>query len=336
MSQQLEIQLAADTSQYQAGIQQAVTLTAQQMRTLASYVKAANDSQAQLGRGAQQAAAQAATAYKGMTDGADRASHASAGVTRELLVLTHEMSQGNFSKFGGSLLVLAERMDLTSLRGLALFGALAGLGGVLLGTIGLIAKGAIEADHFSKALELTGNYAATSTSQIVALADAQTKLTGQTAGAARETLQAVAGSGLFAPDTFASVAHAMGDYQKLSGATADEALKDFSRMKDGVARWAAEQNQSLHFLSLAQYEHIKALEEAGQADEAAGLAATTLATTLEGRATPAVGIFARAWHAVKEAASEAAQAIENIGRPVDKVVRTDREDRPADRPREAG
>jgi lambda family phage tail tape measure protein len=320
MAGQLEIQLAADTAQYQAGITQAVTLTAQQMRKLADYVKAANDAQGQLGRGAQQAAAQAQTAYKTVSEGANQAAHANAGVTRELLVLTHEMSQGNMSRFGGSLLVLAERMELTSLKGLLLFGALAGIGGVLLGTIGLIAKGAMEADHFSKALQLTGNYAATSAAQVTELAAAQARLTGTTESAARESLQAVASSGLFSPELFSTIARAMTDYRKLSGATADEALKDFSRMKEGVARWASEQNQSMHFLTLAQYEHIKALEDAGQADAAAAEAASALSAALESRATPAVGTFAREWQRVKEWASAAAQAIENIGRPADKIA----------------
>ncbi len=43
------------------------------------------------------------------TEGHHKFSLATAGSLRELLVLGHEMSQGNFSRFGGSLFVLAER-----------------------------------------------------------------------------------------------------------------------------------------------------------------------------------------------------------------------------------
>ena len=39
---------------------------------------------------------------------AQSAAHGTSGITRELLVLTHEASQGQFKRFGGSLLVLAE------------------------------------------------------------------------------------------------------------------------------------------------------------------------------------------------------------------------------------
>src|SRR5258708_37355124 len=34
-----------------------------------------------------------------------------AGARRELLVLAHELSQGNFKRFAGSLMVLGEQMD---------------------------------------------------------------------------------------------------------------------------------------------------------------------------------------------------------------------------------
>jgi phage-related minor tail protein len=317
---QLQVQLTADTAQYQAGITQAATITAQQMRQIASYVKAANDAQAQLGRSAQQAATQARTGFDAVSKGAEGAAHSSNAVTRELIVLAHEMSQGNYSRFGGSMLVLAERINFMKFAASAAGVATIGLGVAVLGTVALIAKGAIDANRFANALQLTGNYAAVSQQQIEGLAASQAKLTNRTEGSARDTLQAVAGSGLFSPQIFAQIARAMGDYQKVSGATADEALKDFARMRDGVTRWAAEQNQSMHFLTLAQYEHIKALEDAGHADEAAAVAVGALSAALEGRATPAVGYFARAWQAVKDAASSAAQAIENIGRPADKVA----------------
>jgi hypothetical protein len=40
---------------------------------------------------------------------AEHAGHGTAGFYRELIVLAHELSQGNYSRFGGSLMVLAER-----------------------------------------------------------------------------------------------------------------------------------------------------------------------------------------------------------------------------------
>src|SRR6516225_2871243 len=67
--------------------------------------------------------------------GAEEMGFKTAGAKRELLVLAHELSQGNFSRFGGSLLVLGERtgaagllFSKTSLAILGVTAALAGFG----------------------------------------------------------------------------------------------------------------------------------------------------------------------------------------------------------------
>lgn len=56
---------------------------------------------------------------------AGRAGHASGGVTRELIVLGHEAMMGNFSRFGGSLIVMAELMGNVSAKTIAAGGAIA-------------------------------------------------------------------------------------------------------------------------------------------------------------------------------------------------------------------
>jgi lambda family phage tail tape measure protein len=112
----------------------------------------------------------------------------------------------------------------------------------------------------------------------------------------------------------------MGDYQKLTRATADEALKNFEKIQDGVAKWAEEQNRSVHFLTSAEFEHIKSLEESGQKQAAAIEALNLYAGAIETRGEPAVGSLARAWHAVFDWASKAGQAIMDVGRPVDALT----------------
>lgn len=90
-----------------------------------------------------------AAAMTGVADTAGKAasahehfSLASAGATRELIVLGHEMLQGNFSRFGGSLLVLAERAGglggiISKLKDFALSaaGAFTFMGVAALGTL---------------------------------------------------------------------------------------------------------------------------------------------------------------------------------------------------------
>lgn len=314
------VRVGADTTGLQAGMVQAAVVTEAQMKKIAQMVKAANDATANLGKTTQRAAADVASAHASIAEGAKKVEGAHAGVNRELLVLAHEMSQGNYSRFGGSLLVLAERTNFLSF---ALSGTgvlVSAVGAAVLGAAALMAMGAIEADKFGKALQMTGNYAAVTEESIKLLSEAQAKQTGQTAGAARGSVEAVAGSGLFGPAELAVVSRAMGDYQKLTRATSEEALKNFESIQNGVAKWAEEQNRSVHFITSAEFEHIKSLEESGQKQQAAIEALSAYAGAIETRGEPAVGALARAWHAVADWASAAGEAIKNVGRPTEALT----------------
>jgi lambda family phage tail tape measure protein len=314
------LNVVAETTGVQVGMINAATISERELKRIGQYVAAVSQQQKQWTNTVQQAATTSAASYEKVTQAAKKMEGGHSGVNRELLVLAHEMSQGNYTKFGGSLLVLAERADalkyVMSGTGLAI-GAVAG---VVLGAGAAMAMGAIEADKFSKALQLTGNYAAVTAASIADMAQRQKALTGQSIGGARESIETVAGTGRFGPQALEQVARALGDYQKLTHASAEDALKQFESLSDGAAKWAEKTNASMHYLSLAQYDQIKALEEAGDKQGAAAMAAGLLAQTLESRGTPAVGTFARAWHAVTDAVTGAIEAMKNVGRPVDGIT----------------
>ena len=65
------------------------------------------------------------TAFEETNTAAGHAAHGTGGVTRELLVLGHEAMMGNFSRFGGSLIVMAELVGNVSTKMIALGGAIA-------------------------------------------------------------------------------------------------------------------------------------------------------------------------------------------------------------------
>jgi hypothetical protein len=78
---------------------------------------------------------------KSTRDVADAAKHAgveiNSGVTRELVVLGHEVLNGNFSRIPGSFVVLAERIHLT---GLAMAGLVIGIASAAIAAAHLVAK----------------------------------------------------------------------------------------------------------------------------------------------------------------------------------------------------
>jgi lambda family phage tail tape measure protein len=218
------------------------------------------------------AAGGAAGSLKGATaegaHGMNGFSFATAGAKRELLVLAHELSQGNYSKFGGSMLVLGERTGAAAL----LF---SGFGVAALATVGVLGafayaaiKGAAESDALSKSLQLTGNFAGTTSSQINSMSMTIAGETTHRIGAARDAISALVATGKFTSTALVPLGQASVDISRLTGKTAEEVAQDFEKMRDGVAQYASKLNDSYHFLSAAQFEHIRQLEIEGKAQEA--------------------------------------------------------------------
>ena len=312
MTQALEAKLTADTSGYQASITQAANLTDAQMKRIAQLVKAATAEQDRMAASLKAASGASSASYKAIEDGAEKVRSAHAGVNRELLVLGHELSQGNFSRFGGSMLVLAERTDALSFAMTAAGAATLGLGVVATGFIAEMVSGAIEADRFNKALIATNNFAGMTADSLRVMASAAAMATGGTVGKARTALEALVASGKFGPDTIFQASQAVVQMERVTGQSAEEIVKDFSRMSDGVAKWATEHNASFHYLSSSQYEYIKRVEEQ-QGVEAAETENLKLLNAQFGKVDENLGLLARGWQSVTKTASEYLSIIKNFG-----------------------
>jgi phage-related minor tail protein len=191
-----------------------------------------------------------------------------AGANRELIVLAHEMSQGNYSRFGGSMMVLAERTNAMSLIFSATGATVIGLGvaAVAVGYHLMTMSSGI--DSLNNALILTNNYAGQTRDSINAMsASIQSSATGGI-GKARDMLDGLASTGRFTGAELSAVGQAALRFGQLTGQSAEDVIKHFSGMSDGVIAWAENENKSRHFLTAAQYEHIKTLEEEGRVQEA--------------------------------------------------------------------
>jgi phage-related minor tail protein len=321
------IQVYADTAQFQndmgkAGaiaeremrrIQQQSTMAAAIVNELGNRMKLTANTTETAWRTHAAAAAKAEDSIKKAAHATDGLSLASHGAQRELIVLAHEMSQGNYSRFGGSMLVLAERTNAASL----LF---SGLGLSILGSAAATAafgvalyQGYKQQQDFNNAIQLTGNYAALTEKKLQDMAEAQAKATGSTHGSSYDTLAALAGTGKFDPTTLQVAGDAMQRYRELNHATAEDALKNFEAISNGAAKWAASQNESMHFLTIGQYQQIKAMEETGDRVGAMRLALDDYDAALRSRHIPNLGYFSQAWEALSEKISEAHNAVMSWG-----------------------
>lgn len=177
-------------------------------------------------------------------------------------------------------------------------------------------QGSDETTAFSSALAMTGNTAGTTTAQLSELAQ-QISLTGGTVGKAAGVLAQLAASTRIPKEAFESIAVAAIAFEKATGVAAEETVKNFEKIAKDPAAEILKLNETMNFLTATTYEHIKALQEQGNVQEAAAVANTAYEEAL-GRTATAVknnlGVLESGWNAVKSAAKAAWDAALNIGR----------------------
>lgn len=248
---------------------------------------------------------------------------ATAGARRELLVLAHEASQGNWTRFGGSLMVLGERVDAMSLIFSSAGAAVAGAA-LIVGAFGLAAiKGAMQSEALNHSLQMTGGFAGIAEGQFNALSKTLADAEHTGIGKARDVLQSLVSTGQFTGDALVQVGSAAISMAKLSDASAEDVAKDFAKMADGVIKWVDEHNKQYHFLSAAQYDHIRLLEEEGQKQQAMAETGKLIDAAMQSQVTN-LGFAQRAWRSIGEAASQAWDKMLGLGRtdtPEDKIAR---------------
>lgn len=190
------------------------------------------------------------------------------------------------------------------------------IGGVA-GAFGTIAyaayQGSKEVDAFRDSMSLTGRYAGVTYDQLLKFGDALSGKTGSSIGDARDAMSALVASGKFTADSMDSVGRAVLNFARLTGTDAKEAAKQLIPLLDGTASSAKQLNDKYHFLTLAQYKQIEALERQGKLQEAAQLTANAMADSFE-KTKRDLGTLETAWKNVHEWASKTWDAMLGFGR----------------------
>jgi len=237
-----------------------------------------------------------------------------AAAKRELLVLGHELSQGNYKRLGGSLMVLAEQTGAATLLfspfGLAVLAATALVGGFAAAAF----LGAKASRELADSLVLTGNYAGQTIGTVNATAKAIAASGEISVHAAREFAQALIATGQIGPAVFDKATEAAARLGVATGKTAAEVAKDFARMATEPSKVALELNKSLNFLSAAQLQSIKGFEESGRAADAQGLILDALNVRLR-QLEPNLGSLERAARSTGNFFKEMWDKVLDIGRP---------------------
>ncbi|EIM6319405.1 phage tail tape measure protein [Salmonella enterica] len=199
----------------------------------------------------------------------------SAMARRELGVLAGELARGNFGALRGSGITLANRAGwidkLFTLRGLGIAGVIGGIGAAVYALGKAWYEGSQEAVEFNKQLILTGGYAGKTAGQLQDMARALAG-NGITQHDAAGVLAQVVGSGAFSGSDVNMVARTAARMKEVVGQSVEETINQFKRLKGDPVNAITELNDSMHFLTLAQYKQIAAAQAQGDSQRAAELA----------------------------------------------------------------
>lgn len=178
-------------------------------------------------------------------------------------------------------------------------------------------KGTQEQDAFNKSLILTGNQVGKTSGQLADIAARAGVAANSTTGKAVSALNLLVESGKVAGDSLERVATAVVKTSEATGIATDKLVNDFNSIATDPVAAITRLNDQYHFLTLATYNQIKALQDEGNQQEAASVATDAYANTLQQRATDIqqnLGLLEKAWNGLAGAAKSAWDAMLDVGR----------------------
>ncbi|MES2207294.1 MAG: phage tail length tape measure family protein [Pseudomonadota bacterium] len=239
---------------------------------------------------------------------------------RELLVLAHELSQGQFKRFGGSMLVLAEQTGAASLLFNGLTLSILAAAGVLAVLEHAWADAAKESRDFNNAVQATNNAAGITESQFRELAETISTETATSVTSAKEALTQLTLSGKIPVDVFRDMAEAAIYMGRTTGDSSEEALKKIMTLADGVEEGARKMNTQWLHLNEIELQHIGTLERQGEKGAALTIVIERMTEQLRNQATTVEILkkgFSDLWGTVKgvfEASTDQQQIAKLEGR----------------------
>ncbi|HFP9375454.1 TPA: phage tail length tape measure family protein [Klebsiella michiganensis] len=209
--------------------------------------------------------------------------------------------------------------------------AIKGVGGYVLGLINPVTlaaaavgvlglayyKGSQEQDEFYKSLTLNGNLVGKTTGQLADMAARVSVVANSTTGVTAATLNQIVSSGKVAAESLERVTTAVVEISEATGIATKKLVGDFNDIAADPVAAITKLNDQYHFLTLATYNQIKALQDEGNQQDAARVATDAYANAMQQRANDIhqnLGILERAWDSLAKTAKGAWDAMLDIGR----------------------
>ena len=327
----LAARLVLESGQFKAEMGATASLSERELRRIQKQVQFVNDyirETARVQKTVTETSAQAARSLNTMTISAAQQANAMRMVPAQITDIVTQLQGGQnpltiliqqggqmrdmFGGFGNMFRSLAGMITPVG-------AAVAGVGAAV-GILGYAYyQGSEESKNFAKSFSLTGGYAGITESKYRSLAVTLANTVGTTVGSIKEIEDAAINTGRVGPQNFGAFVLAAAKMQKATGQTAEQVVADLARMTESTTQWATTSNQQYHFLTAAQIEHIRKLEEQG--DKEMAVAAVLDALNAHVRTS------ASWWDQLKTSASEAWDAMTGSGKEktiADQIAEIDR------------
>lgn len=198
----------------------------------------------------------------------DHLSLSNARVRREFGTMVSEGLENRWANMRNSFLALLNAMGLFapifSTGGLAIAAVVAGV--IALGVAAV--KGEEEVTAFNNAMTLTNGYVGLTRGQMDEMAHTISDKLTVSIGTSKEALLAMAKTGRITGDELKVLTEDVILQANLTGESLESVVKEYAKMPEGVYKWAQQHNESMHFMSSAQLEHVRLLELQGQKQQA--------------------------------------------------------------------
>lgn len=178
-------------------------------------------------------------------------------------------------------------------------------------------QGSQEQDKFNQSIVMSGNLAGVTASKLAEMAKSLSGKGYSQSGAA-DVLSQLVETGKVGEQQLERFAAVAMDLEKRAGIPIAKTVESMAALGKEPVQASMRLNEQYGYLTTATLAQIKAAEDEGRASDAAAKAQQAWADAMSGRTkelTTNLGYIERGWEAIKKAASDAWNAMLNVGRP---------------------
>ena len=253
----------------------------------------------------------ALSTVESLNDGTKKLNLNSKAAQRSLFMMSKQLAAGNFNGIGKSIFSIASMTGklppLFSAATLSVVGFIAAAYGIAK----VLYRISAEQEAFKKSIISTGNYAGTTASNLEAMSQKIGSI-GHNYSETRENIAQLTQQGQLSAKSIENIGTAAAYMSALTGQSSKEAISSFNNIQKSVTEWAFETNKQYHWMDLATYKRIAALEAQGDTEEAIAVATGKYADVLKKRVEemlPQLNWLATAWDKLKNGVSDLGNSI---------------------------